>query len=315
MANTTARTALSVHGTNPQFLVEKTVRARIYDSVYWKEHCFALTAETLIDKAVDLQYVGGLYGLQRASPYLCLVQKLLQLQPEREILVEYLNAHEFKYLRAVAAMYIRLTFRAVDVYELLEPLLNDYRKLRWRDMAGSYSITHMDSFVDSLLRESRVCDVSLPLLTRRDVVEELEGLAPRVSRLEDVLLHQNEHESDAESDDSAAEARRERRRRVQRAARIRQARANEQPEPEQAQEIAYTSQEEDGEGENTDEAPRYVSRSPSRSISISPDRQRNEDADADADADASYKSRSPSRSPDGQERYMSRSPSRSPDRD
>lgn len=27
-------------------------------------------------------------------------------------------------------MYIRMTFRAVEVYQLLEPLMNDYRKLR-----------------------------------------------------------------------------------------------------------------------------------------------------------------------------------------
>jgi PRP38 family len=31
-------------------------------------------------------------------------------------------------------MYIRMTFRAVEVYELLEPLLNDYRKLRMLSM-------------------------------------------------------------------------------------------------------------------------------------------------------------------------------------
>jgi pre-mRNA-splicing factor 38A len=30
-----------------------------------------------------------------------------------------------------------MTFRAVEVYELLEPLLKDYRKLRQRNM-GSY---------------------------------------------------------------------------------------------------------------------------------------------------------------------------------
>jgi len=40
-------------------------------------------------------------------------------------------------LRALAVMYIRLTFRPVDVYEILEPLLKDYRKLRHRDM-GSF---------------------------------------------------------------------------------------------------------------------------------------------------------------------------------
>jgi len=40
----------------------------------------------------------------------------------------------FRYLRALASLYIRMTFRAVDVYELLEPLLKDYRKLRERNM-------------------------------------------------------------------------------------------------------------------------------------------------------------------------------------
>ena len=31
-------------------------------------------------------------------------------------------------------MYIRMTFQPVEVYELLEPLLQDYRKLRLRNM-------------------------------------------------------------------------------------------------------------------------------------------------------------------------------------
>ena len=35
----------------------------------------------------------------------------------------------YRYLRALAAMYIRMTFRGLEVYELLEPLLKDYRKL------------------------------------------------------------------------------------------------------------------------------------------------------------------------------------------
>jgi len=42
-----------------------------------------------------------------------------------------------RYLRALAAMYVRLTFRAVEVFELLEPLMKDYRKLRLRNM-GQY---------------------------------------------------------------------------------------------------------------------------------------------------------------------------------
>ena len=108
-----------------------------------------MIAETLIDQAIELNTIGGVYGNQRPTNFMCLLLKLLQIQPEKEILVEYLLADEFKsvrttfrepvctdhiyacdrYLRALAAMYIRMTFRAVDVYELLEPLLKDYQKL------------------------------------------------------------------------------------------------------------------------------------------------------------------------------------------
>ena len=50
----------TVHGThNPQFLIEQIVRTKIYNCRYWKEHLFALNAETLVDKAVDLEYIGG----------------------------------------------------------------------------------------------------------------------------------------------------------------------------------------------------------------------------------------------------------------
>ena len=42
-----------------------------------------------------------------------------------------------RYLRALAAMYVRMTFSAVEVYEILEPLLKDYRKLRLRNMSVS----------------------------------------------------------------------------------------------------------------------------------------------------------------------------------
>lgn len=68
---------------------------------------------------------------------MCLLLRLLQLQPEKEILFEYLLAEEFKYLRALAVMYIRLTFRSMEVYELLEPLMKDYRRLRYRQVGES----------------------------------------------------------------------------------------------------------------------------------------------------------------------------------
>lgn len=96
MANSTRRTAQQIHGTNPQFLVEKVVRSRIYDSMYWKEHCFALNAASLVDKSLQIDAVGGTYGVQKPCPFLCLVLKLLQIQPHKDVLMAYLEAREFK---------------------------------------------------------------------------------------------------------------------------------------------------------------------------------------------------------------------------
>ncbi|KAJ7581100.1 PRP38 family-domain-containing protein [Mycena floridula] len=195
MANTTVYGAKSIHGQNPQFLVENVIRNRIYEATYWKEHCFALTAETLIDKAIELKYIGGVYANQRPTEFICLLLKLLQIQPEKEILVEYLRAEEFKYLRALAAMYVRMTFRPVDVYEMLEPLMKDYRKLRSRNMSG-YALTFMDEFVHALLSEERVCDLILPRIPKRDILEENGELGPRKSRLLDALEGKSDDGSD-----------------------------------------------------------------------------------------------------------------------
>ena len=111
-------------------------------------------AESLIDKAIELKAIGGVYGNQKPTDFMCLLLKLLQIQPEKEILLEYLQADEFKcvtiegylmmcpvdrddrYLRALAALYIRMTFAPAEVYDILEPLLKDYRKLRLRNMGA-----------------------------------------------------------------------------------------------------------------------------------------------------------------------------------
>jgi pre-mRNA-splicing factor 38A len=57
MANRTVKGANTIKGTNPQFLIEKIIRSRIYESRYWKEECFALTAELLVDKALQLKVI------------------------------------------------------------------------------------------------------------------------------------------------------------------------------------------------------------------------------------------------------------------
>lgn len=56
MANRTVKDAHSIKGTNPQYLVEKIIRTRIYECRYWKEECFALTGWLFngIDRSVFL---------------------------------------------------------------------------------------------------------------------------------------------------------------------------------------------------------------------------------------------------------------------
>ncbi|KAF8429145.1 PRP38 family-domain-containing protein [Tirmania nivea] len=172
----------TVHGVNPLILVEKIIRERIFESLYWKEQTFGLNAATLLDRAVELTYIGGQYGNQKPTPFLCLVFKLLQLMPEREIILEYLHDTDFKYIRALAAFYIRLTWSAVDVFKTLEPLLGDYRKLKLRGQAG-FRLTYMDEFIDDLLTKDRVCDIALPRIPTRAQLEDLDELEPRESVL------------------------------------------------------------------------------------------------------------------------------------
>ncbi len=141
MANRTDTSAKHIHGMNPQYILETILRNKIYNSMYWKEKCFALTSETIIDKAVELKYLGGTVGGNKSpTDFISLVLKLLQIQPDKEIILEYLQNKDYKYLTALAAYYVRLTSKANDVYKELEPLYVDYRKLRVRNPDGSFKV-------------------------------------------------------------------------------------------------------------------------------------------------------------------------------
>ncbi|KAK4230609.1 Pre-mRNA-splicing factor 38 [Podospora fimiseda] len=74
-------------------------------------------------------------GTSASTPFLCLAFKLLQLVSSDEILDEYLNfgGEKFKYLRALAVFYIRLTRRDKDMDQKLEPFLEDKRKLKRKE--------------------------------------------------------------------------------------------------------------------------------------------------------------------------------------
>ncbi|KAF2423726.1 pre-mRNA-processing factor, partial [Tothia fuscella] len=200
-----------IRGQNPALLFEKAVRDRVTESYYWKEQCFGLNAATLCDRAAELTFIGGTYGdMGKPTPFLCLAFKLLQLVPEKEVILEYLNFEdddemddgeeenvlrndidqtrrgEFKYLRALAAFYIRLAWEPVEIYRTLEPLLGDFRKIKRRTRQG-FTLSYMDQFIDDLLTKDRVCATALWKMQSRTLLEDLDLLEPRESPLGDEL--------------------------------------------------------------------------------------------------------------------------------
>jgi len=175
---------------------------RIYDSRYWKEECFALSAELMVDKGMELRFIGGIYGGNvKPTPFLCLILKLLQIQPDKDIVIEFIRQEDSKYVRALGAFYFRLIGTSAEIYKYLEPLYNDYRKLRFMARSGTFEILHMDEFIDLLLRERTVCDVQMPRLQKRDILEANTQLEKRKSALEEDLENVSASSSDSEDED------------------------------------------------------------------------------------------------------------------
>lgn len=52
-----------------------------------------------MDKAMALRAIGGVFGGNiKPTAFLCLVLKMLQIQPEKDIIVEFIKQDEFKYM-------------------------------------------------------------------------------------------------------------------------------------------------------------------------------------------------------------------------
>ncbi|KAF1987920.1 pre-mRNA-processing factor [Aulographum hederae CBS 113979] len=224
----------TIRGKNPAELFERAVLDRITESYFWKEQCFGLNEASLCDRAIELRFVGGTYGQGKPTPFLCLALKMAQLVPDRDVVLEYLNFEEateerssdderngdqetqngaplcekkgeFKYLRALAAFYIRLAWDPVEIFETLEPLLNDRRKLR-RAAKEQFTLTTMDQFVDDLLNKDRMCSTSLWKLPKRSDLVDLDKLEPRISLLEGELDDLDASDGELGEGDGASDA-------------------------------------------------------------------------------------------------------------
>ncbi|KAF7459208.1 putative pre-mRNA-splicing factor 38A [Cryptosporidium felis] len=168
------------------FLVSSILRDRVFSSIYWKGECFALDSETILDKAVLISYIGTTYGGERkATPFLCLLVKLLQINPSIEIVLEYINNPRFKYLTALGILYLRLTAPSIVIYNSIEHLYQDFRRIKLRELDGSFRIIHIDELVETCLCERRFLDLDFPYIQKRAILVK-QGLLkyPRKSKLE-----------------------------------------------------------------------------------------------------------------------------------
>ena len=89
----------------------------------------------------------------------------------------------------------------------MEPLYIDYRKMKRMNKQAKYELIHMDEFIDELLHNDRVCDISLPRMQKRAVLEELNEIEPRISAL-DVNLDDDD-DDDGETSSSESESKSE----------------------------------------------------------------------------------------------------------
>jgi pre-mRNA-splicing factor 38A len=226
MANVTDPLVSHLSGTDPQNLMEYITRQKIYDSRYWKEECFGLSAVNVLEKSVEtLQCIGGL-----PCHFLSLVLKLLQLHPDHEIVQKaFVEQDTFKYTRALGCLYIRLTSRPTEVYNTLEPLLSDHRKLRvWTGTnQNRWDVTTVDQFVYDLLQTTSSSStistsssisylgIIIPRLPSRKVLQEAGYImdGPRIvssEKLHATLLRymnlNDEHESEEMSTERYAKA-------------------------------------------------------------------------------------------------------------
>ncbi|KAG7879825.1 hypothetical protein KL905_001318 [Ogataea polymorpha] len=194
-----------VHGVHPVFLIEKILRERILDSQYWKRECQHADLLVLLDRSVELEQIGTYAntGHTIPTPFICLLLRLLQLQPAADIIDYLLVQTDFVYLTALAALYVRITCHSVAVYQKLEPLLADYRRLNIIENQTVKSI-YLDEYIDELLQGNKFLDMVLPRLIDRLVLEDQELLGPRQSSMQEEFERMCEEENLKRDDEQSS---------------------------------------------------------------------------------------------------------------
>lgn len=64
-----------------------------------RPHLFIFSAaELVVDRALELDHIGGVFGANvKPSPFLCLILKMLQIQPSKDIIIEFIKNPDYKW--------------------------------------------------------------------------------------------------------------------------------------------------------------------------------------------------------------------------
>jgi len=88
-------------------------------------------------------------------------------------------------VRLLGALYLRLVGKPQEIYQYLEPLYYDYRKVKKKIDSGELVSSHVDEFIDELLQNDYSFEIVLPHLPKRHDMERQGLLEPRKSLLEE----------------------------------------------------------------------------------------------------------------------------------
>jgi pre-mRNA-splicing factor 38A len=77
------------------------------------------------------------------------VLKLLQIQPEKEIVVEFIKNEDFKYVRALGAFYMRMVGKPLDVYQVLKNKNKKYEDFKYVRALGAFYMRMVGKPIDA----------------------------------------------------------------------------------------------------------------------------------------------------------------------
>lgn len=145
------RSTLASHsGRRPSWAA---VREQVLHCEFYRKVCAPTSLERL--EGVTAKYVShiGDNGTLPPSPFLCVLVRYADCKPSPQQAARHIEQEQNVYWRALAATWLRWTqTKAEQIYRLLDPLLGDYRPITIRESDGALRISHLDIYIDQLLR-------------------------------------------------------------------------------------------------------------------------------------------------------------------